>query len=1064
MIQDSRGFLWFGTQYGLNRFDGYSFKSYLNNPKDSLSISDNFIFSLAEDSKGNLWIGTQNGLDRYDFRKNKFERYLQYPEERLSVLSVIVDTQGIVWVGTNSRGLYNLTFKGNEFSRVTITNYRSDINNKYSLSSNLARCVFEDSKERIWVGTDKGLNLLINKNKGIFKSVDSVYKKNRTIEPQIATIYETNAKRLIIGSSVGLFSVIEDVNNSFLLTDFFNQDKKLVIPNTVISVCQDNSENLWFGTYIGGLYLWDQKNFILSQIGDNLNKINMQDKTIYSVLVDRSNVLWVGTKGSLLKCSPTINLFDNYDNEDRADNNESLTRTFLEDNKGKIWIGTDMNLRLFNPVKEEFETIKLENYSGTLKHGYGVCSFYQDKAGTFWMGTMHRGLYEMIKENGGEINKTEMSLFQYPDVYDLRAFDISEDKWNYLWIGTKYGVKRFNKKEKKFYDLAFSSDSKITPPNDLVFDIYQSSGNPDIFWLGARHNGLYQVYLGKKENEIIGLRHFLQESNKVNSLSSSLILTLLEDKKGRLWVGTAGGGLNVLNPDSVTFTHYNTGNGLPSDVITGILEDDLGYLWVSTFSGLCRFDPERGEVLNFHSSDGLLNDEFNAGAYYKNKNGELFFGGTEGFDVVNPENVRENKFIPPVVITGAQLFSNSVMNRIRDYTTDENENVYNVKGVLDLNYNENVLSFEFSALDFTNPANNKYAYLMDGIDTGWNYVGSRRFANYSKIPPGEYIFRVKAANNNGVWNNIGSSIIIIIHPPFWQTWWFKTILIIALFVIILVFHKYRVKKLEERKQLLEEQVKERTEAAKKIQVALSEVEQLKNQLQEENIYLQDEIKLTHNFENIISTSESFKKILYKVEQVSSTSSTVLLLGESGTGKELLARAIHSLSDRKNKPLIKINCATLPANLIESELFGHEKGSFTGAFTRKIGRFEVADGGTIFLDEIGELPLELQTKLLRVLQENEFERLGGTQPIRVDVRVIAATNRDLESSLEQGLFREDLYYRLNVFPITVPPLRERKEDIPVLVNHFISKHSKKIGKKIEPGLTITALSITFSSSR
>jgi transcriptional regulator with GAF, ATPase, and Fis domain len=344
--------------------------------------------------------------------------------------------------------------------------------------------------------------------------------------------------------------------------------------------------------------------------------------------------------------------------------------------------------------------------------------------------------------------------------------------------------------------------------------------------------------------------------------------------------------------------------------------------------------------------------------------------------------------------------------------------------------------------------------MMEGIDTSWNFVRARRFTNYSQIPPGEYLFRVKAANNNGVWNNDGAFIKIIINPPFWQTWWFRVLSILVFIALLVILYKYRVKKIEEKKKMLELQVKERTEAAQKIQEAFSEVEKLKNQLQEENIYLKDEIKLTHNFENIISTSESFKKILYRIEQVSSIDTTVLIMGESGTGKELLARAIHSLSNRKDKPLIKVNCATLPANLIESELFGHEKGSFTGAFARKIGKFEIANGGTIFLDEIGELPIELQTKLLRVLQENEFDRLGGSNLVKVDVRVIAATNRDIETALKQGTFREDLYYRLNVFPIKVPPLRDRKEDIPVLVNHFIKKHCKKVGKSIEsisPGL-------------
>lgn len=243
-------------------------------------------------------------------------------------------------------------------------------------------------------------------------------------------------------------------------------------------------------------------------------------------------------------------------------------------------------------------------------------------------------------------------------------------------------------------------------------------------------------------------------------------------------------------------------------------------------------------------------------------------------------------------------------------------------------------------------------------------------------------------------------------------------------------------------------ITERKQAEEALEKALAEVEQLKNQLQAENIYLQDEIKLEHNFEQIISQSKGFNKVLNKVERVASTGSTVLILGETGTGKELVARAIHNLSTRKDRPLVKVNCAAIPPNLIESEFFGHEKGAFTGALAKKIGRFELADKGTIFLDEIGDLPLELQAKLLRILQEGEFERLGASETIKVDVRVIAATNHNLEKAIEAGYFRQDLFYRLNVFPIKIPPLRERKDDIPLLVNHFVQKYNTKLGKKIE----------------
>lgn len=242
-------------------------------------------------------------------------------------------------------------------------------------------------------------------------------------------------------------------------------------------------------------------------------------------------------------------------------------------------------------------------------------------------------------------------------------------------------------------------------------------------------------------------------------------------------------------------------------------------------------------------------------------------------------------------------------------------------------------------------------------------------------------------------------------------------------------------------------ISDQKKAACELTKALDEVTQLQSQLQEENIYLREEIKLQYNFDEIVGHSEALKYVLYKIEQVAPADATVLISGETGTGKELVARAIHSSSPRKARPLVKVNCAALSASLIESELFGHERGSFTGASARKIGRFELADGATIFLDEIGELPLELQVKLLRVIQEGELERLGSSKTIKVDARIIAATNRDLESEVRKGNFREDLLFRLNVFPITVPPLRERLDDIPELVEHFTNRFSKKLGKNI-----------------
>jgi formate hydrogenlyase transcriptional activator len=270
---------------------------------------------------------------------------------------------------------------------------------------------------------------------------------------------------------------------------------------------------------------------------------------------------------------------------------------------------------------------------------------------------------------------------------------------------------------------------------------------------------------------------------------------------------------------------------------------------------------------------------------------------------------------------------------------------------------------------------------------------------------------------------------------------------------------------EKRNQYSEADLETLQETANQVALAVAnmlsyeEIVELKARLEKENIYLQEEIRTEHNFEEIVGNSPALLGVLRKVEQVAPTDSTVLIYGETGTGKELIARAIHDRSARKNRPLLKVNCSAISAGLVESELFGHVKGAFTGAFDRRIGRFELADGGTIFLDEIGELPLDTQVKLLRVLQEREFEPVGSSKPVRVDVRVIAATNRNLQETIRTGDFRSDLFYRLNVFPIDVPPLRERRSDIPQLAMFFLARFSKKLGKGIQgmPRATVDRLS-------
>ncbi len=649
-----------------------------------------------------------------------------------------------------------------------------------------------------------------------------------------------------------------------------------------------------------------------------------------------------------------------------------------------------------------------------------------------WIGT-NRGLYRYDRQRNA-FQRYQYDVLDPKQAEQLSVKSIWDDRDGEIWFSTMgNGLCRLNPQQKTIHYYRSDPQHPQGLSHNNVWAICDDPVSQDYLWIGTFGGGLNRF-----DRRTETFTHFMHDPQNLNSLSHNAIYSVYADASGTIWAGSFGGGLNRLNTASDRFTHYTDKDGLSDNFVKGILEDAHGHLWLSTDKGLSRFNPKTGAFKNYTTRDGLINNVLLSGAYFKNAEGSMLFGSDGGVISFHPDSLRENTYLPPVVITSFKVFDRPLS---QPWQRDPSHSI-------DLSYRDNFFSIEFVALDFNDPGKNQYAYKLEGLDRDWNYCGTRRYASYTQVDPGKYIFRVKGSNNEGVWNEQGASLRIIIRPPFWQTWWFRVLVIFSVLASALTWHNRRMKRLEDKKKALERQVKERTEAAEALQNALSEVEQLKNRLHAENIYLQTEISHEHNFTDFISRSPALQKILAKVEQVAATDATVLILGESGTGKELLARAIHNLSQRSDHPLVKVNCAALPMHLIESELFGHEKGAFTGAIARKAGRFELADGGTIFLDEIGEMPLELQAKLLRILQDGEFERVGGQQTLKVDTRVIAATNRDLKTEIQHGRFREDLYYRLYVFPITIPPLRERKEDIPLLVNHFVKKYSAKTGKKIE----------------
>ncbi|MCL4705523.1 sigma 54-interacting transcriptional regulator [bacterium] len=1027
IAQDQQGFLWIATEDGLNKYDGYAFTVYKPDPADSNSLASRFVQMVYADRAGNLYVGAGfDGLRRYNPDTGKFDRFKSEPNhsESLtgkSVHAILEDQHGELWIGTNE-GLYRY-----DPQRDALTIYRHDARDAATISSDYILGLCEDHTGTLWVGTNAGLNRF-ERERNAFAHYRHDPKNLTSLNSDlIGHIREDRDGVIWIGTNAGL-NRYDRKSDTITRCRYDPKDPYAFIPNMVFDIFEDSKGALWIATFHTGLWRYDKTtDRFFRYAHDPDDPHSLSEDRISCIFEDRSGVMWVGTyRHGLNRYERRQDVFTRYPTL-----RSQGVYAILQDRNGELWLGTSGDgLLRYDREGKLLAHYRHDPAKPATLVTYGILALHEDRRGELWIGT-GRGL--------NRYDATTRNFVRYPhepldpsiaDHYEVKT--IFEDAAGELWIGTKgSGLCKLDREKKTFtYYYHDPKNPQSLSGNNIWAISEDQNGN---LWIGTFGNGVNRF--DKRTGIFTRYQH---DPKNPQSLSNDAIYAIYIEPGGAIWAGTFGNGLNRLDPSTGQVTRYTDKEGLPDNFVKSILPDENGNLWLGTDKGLSKLDAKNGTFKTYTVKDGLLSNQFLSGAYHKDKNGRLFFGGDEGVIAFHPDSLKDNPHAPPVVITQFNVFDKPLALPA----------ALSSLGEIKLSYRQNFFSFDFVALDFAAPMENQYAYKLEGFDPDWVQSGTRRFASYTNVDPGEYVFRVKGANSDGVWNEQGAALNIAITPPFWRTWWFRTLAIFSVLAAAFTWHQFRIRRVEEKRAALEKQVEERTAFSEALQHALNEVEGLKNRLEAENVYLQDEIKLEHNFGDIISRSEALKKVLHKVEQVAATEATVLILGESGTGKELLARAVHNLSERRDRPLVKVNCAALPANLIESELFGHEKGAFTGAIARKIGRFELADGGTIFLDEIGELPPELQAKLLRVLQEGEFERVGGQQTLRVNTRVIAATNRDLKAEIAHGRFREDLYYRLHVFPITIPPLRERRDDIPLLISHFVKKYSARTGKKIE----------------
>lgn len=823
MLKDRYGFMWFGTEDGLNRYDGYNFIVYRNNPKDKHSLSSNNITALYEDKQGNVWVGTNYGLNRYSRATDSFVNFLSGSDPRSisdhAISCITEDHTGNLWVGTY-RGLNVLNKKQNVF-RHFFSSKAPD-----ALSDDRINAIVEDKYKNIWVGTLNGLNLL-KESANKFRHFVTGKAPGSISSNDVRALAIDNANNLWIGTNDAGLNKFDYTTNTFKAYRYSIKNPAGISSDIIFTIEPAKNGQLWIGTE-RGLDLLDTKKGTFQAFKNHPDDIySLRGSSIRSVLADRDNILWVACyAGGINKFDRSLPLFDVYHSKgiDSKGLRYRVVTSFADAGNGKILIGMDGGgLDLFDPERDEFKHIGHDSSRTNSPGSNSILNILKsDHYNGIWLGTYGGGVdfYDPAKNTF----KHYRSQPGNKGLSDENIYAFMEDHEGKLWIGTNRGgvnvldVKTGNIKRYQ-YDLGKKDDPHYLTGNTIRAFYEDPQQN---VWIGVYDGGVN--LFNRKTNTFKVL-------NKANShLSSDIVSSILADRHGNIWVGTLGGGLNKWIPAKQQFVSYTTENGLANDVINSLTMDKAGKLWLGTNDGISVFDPQTGSIHNYGLDNGLQGRDFVLHSGFCSADGNIYMGGNNGFNIIDPADISHNANIPPVVLTGFQLFNKPV------YADSEKSPL--TKSITDtreitLNHNQTVFTFDFSALNFTVPEKNHYAYMMEGFDKGWNYVANRHQATYTNLDPGEYVFRVKACNNDGVWNNKGVSIKVIVRPPYWETWWFRFLSVSAIAAIIYLLYKKRVKQIETQKAELERLVAERTTEVNKQARTLQDLnEELQTQSEE----------------------------------------------------------------------------------------------------------------------------------------------------------------------------------------------------------------------------------------
>ncbi len=802
VFQDKQGFMWFCTKSGLNKYDGIEMTVYRHDPENQNSLGDNYAWNIHDGSNGTLWIAMWGGgLSHFNPRLDTFTNYQHDDADPHSIGSDLIwsvheDSQGRVWVTPNGDGLNLFDPKTQTFSR-----YRHDPNNLNSLSYDNATTIAEDSQGILWIATyGGGLNKFDPETETFTRYQHDPDNPNSLSNNSMWTVYIDSQEKIWLGTLGGL-DRFDPISETFTHYQHDPNNPNSLSHNTVVPIYEDSSGILWIGTYGGGLNRFDPNTETFVHYRHDPNNPNsLSNDTVMFIERDKTGALWAATFGGVDRANPDGERFLRYQHHpDQANSlSHNHVKAFYQDEQGILWIGTQGGgLNRFDRKTDQFIHYMHDKADSSSLSGNDILAVAPDSQGKLWIATRGNGLNRF-----DPIQKTFIRYQHEPDNpnslmnNDLSYVTVDQNR-NTAWISVYgYGLDKFDIANETFVHYPYDKKNPNSPVSEWVWVVYQDSSG--LVWLGAE-GGLSQF-----DPVTETFANYQHQKNNPNSLSSSIIQTIYEDSQGVIWIGT-NMGLNQFDRASKTFTRYYETNGLPGNMIVGVTEDESGNLWISTDKGLAKFN--RNTFRNYDRRDGLQGNMFLGNAVYKNSTGELLFGGVNGFNIFHPAKLKDNPHIPDIVFTEFQLFNQAVQAG-KDAPLKQHINF--TQDII-LTYDQSVFSFKFAALNYQASLKSQYAYMMAGFDQDWIEIdSSRRFATYTNLDAGEYTFRVKASNNDGLWNKQGKSIKVIILPPWQETAWFRGIMSILVLSVVFMSYRRRIRMIKQHNRELETQVAKRT--------------------------------------------------------------------------------------------------------------------------------------------------------------------------------------------------------------------------------------------------------------